>query len=100
MTTPYFLIVYHSWFCCNLFSNNIGPVTFGDIITILPFGGTDDVFDLEGRYLLEALESSVADYGDQSLSGRFLQFSGETHIYYFKYLSCLVYGATSYFIAT
>ncbi|XP_071831452.1 snake venom 5'-nucleotidase-like isoform X2 [Apostichopus japonicus] len=53
-----------------------GSIIVGDVTAVLPFQGTFGLFDLEGRYLLEALENSVYHYGDASLSGRFLQMSG------------------------
>ncbi|KAJ8023887.1 5'-nucleotidase [Holothuria leucospilota] len=53
-----------------------GDITVGDITNVLPFQATFDLFDLEGRYLLEALENSVSVYHTNSGTGRFLQFSG------------------------
>ncbi|KAJ8023886.1 5'-nucleotidase [Holothuria leucospilota] len=53
-----------------------GDITVSNIISVLPFQGTFDLFDLEGRYLLQALENSVSFYNASSRTGRFLQFSG------------------------
>ncbi|KAJ8023884.1 5'-nucleotidase [Holothuria leucospilota] len=53
-----------------------GDVTFGNVAEVLPFQETFDAFDLQGRYLLEALENSVAFYNDSRFWGRFLQMSG------------------------
>lgn len=53
-----------------------GVITIADVTAVLPFQGTFDVFDLQGKYLLEALENSVYYYNDTSLWGRFLQVSG------------------------
>ncbi|KAJ8023885.1 5'-nucleotidase [Holothuria leucospilota] len=52
-----------------------GVITIADVTAVLPFQGTFDVFDLQGKYLLEALENSVYYYNDTSLWGRFLQVS-------------------------
>ncbi|XP_072037104.1 snake venom 5'-nucleotidase-like [Amphiura filiformis] len=53
-----------------------GDVTFGDVTTVLPFGSTVDTVELEGRYVKEMLENSVAEYSPVDLPGRFLQMSG------------------------
>lgn len=54
----------------------LGDITFGNVAEVLPFQETFDAFDLQGRYLLEALENSVAFYNDSRFWGRFLQISG------------------------
>ncbi|KAJ8023878.1 5'-nucleotidase [Holothuria leucospilota] len=53
-----------------------GEITIGEVNSVLPFLNTNDVVELEGKYLLEALEHSVSDYDPIALPGRFLQFSG------------------------
>lgn len=51
-----------------------GPVTTGEVITVLPFGNTLAVMELTGAELLAALERSVSVYPRES--GGFLQVSG------------------------
>ena len=53
-----------------------GDVLASDVSNILPYIGTIDTLEIEGRYLLEALEKSVSEYEDV-LHGRFLHFSGK-----------------------
>lgn len=45
-------------------------------MAVAPFGNMVDIISLRGRYLLEALEHSVASYDIVDPPGRFLQFSG------------------------
>ncbi len=45
---------------------------------VIPFGNTVDTIELEGRYVKEMLENSVAEYGN--FDGRFLQMSGLCNI--------------------
>lgn len=54
-----------------------GEITIGEVNSVLPFLNTNDVVELEGKYLLEALEHSVSNYDPIALPGRFLQFSGK-----------------------
>ncbi|PIK48687.1 putative 5'-nucleotidase [Apostichopus japonicus] len=53
-----------------------GQITVGDVIRVLPFGNTNDIFELQGRYLLEVLEHSVARYDPVIHPGEFLQYAG------------------------
>ncbi|KAJ8023892.1 5'-nucleotidase [Holothuria leucospilota] len=53
-----------------------GEISVGDVSTVLPFGNTNDIFELEGRYLIEVLEHSVARYNPAIHPGEFLQYSG------------------------
>jgi 2',3'-cyclic-nucleotide 2'-phosphodiesterase/3'-nucleotidase/5'-nucleotidase len=55
-------------------SIDAGPVTTGEVITVLPFGNTLAVMNLKGSELLAALERSVSVYPRES--GGFLQVSG------------------------
>ena len=51
-----------------------GPVTTGEVITVLPFGNTLSIMELKGSELLGALERSVSVYPREN--GGFLQVSG------------------------
>lgn len=51
-----------------------GPITNGEIITVLPFGNTLTNLTLKGSEILEALEHSVSQVPNES--GGFLQISG------------------------
>jgi 2',3'-cyclic-nucleotide 2'-phosphodiesterase (5'-nucleotidase family) len=58
---------------------NAGDVTYGGVVTVLPFGNTIATMELKGENLLAALEHSVRLY--PSANGGFLQVSGMR--YYF-----------------
>ncbi|XP_047466274.1 snake venom 5'-nucleotidase-like [Mugil cephalus] len=51
-----------------------GSVTMEEILTVLPFGGTFDLVQINGSTVKKAFEHSVHRYG--SKSGEFLQVSG------------------------
>ncbi|KAM9496774.1 5'-nucleotidase isoform 1-T1 [Clarias gariepinus] len=51
-----------------------GSITMEDVLTVLPFGGTYDLVQLNGSTLLQAFEHSVHRYGGNT--GEFLQVSG------------------------
>ncbi len=53
---------------------NQGPITVGEVITVLPFGNTLATMSLTGKELKEALEVSVAQYPAEN--GGFLHVSG------------------------
>ncbi|PIK37567.1 hypothetical protein BSL78_25594 [Apostichopus japonicus] len=53
-----------------------GEVTVGNVNTVLPFGNTNNVVEIKGKYILEALEHSVRDYDTVTLPGSFFQVSG------------------------
>lgn len=55
-------------------SINAGPITIGDIYTVLPFDNTLVKVEMTGQDLLAALEHSVRLYPEQN--GGFLQVSG------------------------
>jgi 5'-nucleotidase/UDP-sugar diphosphatase len=50
-----------------------GPVTFGEVLELLPFGNTLATFEITGSVLLQALENGVRNYPED---GRFPQVSG------------------------
>jgi uncharacterized repeat protein (TIGR01451 family) len=52
---------------------DIGPVTFGEVLSVLPFGNTMATFEITGSLLLSALENGVSNY---PADGRFPQLSG------------------------
>ncbi|KAF5885871.1 5'-nucleotidase-like isoform X1, partial [Clarias magur] len=51
-----------------------GSITMEDVLSVLPFGGTFDLIQLNGSTLLQAFEHSVRRYGGNT--GEFLQVSG------------------------
>lgn len=53
---------------------NAGPVTMGDVMTVLPFENTLATFRITGRELKDALESGVSEIEEGS--GRFPQVAG------------------------
>jgi len=54
-------------------SIDVGPVTFGEVLEVLPFGNTIATFEITGSVLLQALENGVRNYPED---GRFPQVSG------------------------
>ena len=59
-------------------SINIGNITIGDVLTVLPFEHTFDTLSVSGKDLKEAFEHSVSGFGADGTNdeGRFLQVSG------------------------
>lgn len=53
---------------------NKGPITVGEVITVLPFGNTLAVMDVTGAELKEAFEISVSEYPAEN--GGFLHVAG------------------------
>jgi 2',3'-cyclic-nucleotide 2'-phosphodiesterase (5'-nucleotidase family) len=51
-----------------------GPITYGEVITVLPFGNTLAIMELTGTELKETFEHSVREYPKES--GGFLHISG------------------------
>jgi 5'-nucleotidase / UDP-sugar diphosphatase len=51
-----------------------GPVTMGEVITVLPFQNTLSTFEVDGATLVAALENGVSQLEDGA--GRFLQVAG------------------------
>jgi 5'-nucleotidase len=55
-----------------------GPVTMGEIYTVLPFQNTLSTFYVTGATLKEALENGMAQFDDPDKNGRFPQVAGMT----------------------
>jgi len=55
-------------------SIDAGPVTMGEILTVLPFQNTLSTFQVPGQVLLDALENGVSQHEEGS--GRFPQVAG------------------------
>lgn len=51
-----------------------GPVTMGEVLTVLPFQNTLSTFELKGADVITALENGASQYEEQA--GRFAQVSG------------------------
>lgn len=62
-------------------SIDVGDVTMGEVLTVLPFQNTLSTFQVSGAVLVEALENGLSGYGDDSISGRFPQVAGMTFTY-------------------
>ncbi|KAF4099112.1 5'-nucleotidase [Onychostoma macrolepis] len=56
-----------------------GSITMEDLITVLPFGGTFDLVQMNGSTLREVFEHAVRRYGGST--GEFLQVSGFQVVY-------------------
>ncbi|XP_056103544.1 5'-nucleotidase [Rhinichthys klamathensis goyatoka] len=59
--------------------NRNGSITMEDLISVLPFGGTFDLVQMNGSALREVFEHSVHRYGQST--GEFLQVSGFQLVY-------------------
>lgn len=59
-------------------------VTKGDLLQVMPFGGTLVTVTVNGTVILEMLEHSIASYFDGERYGEFLQFSGIKVVYDIK----------------
>ena len=57
-------------------SIDAGPVTMGEVLTVLPFQNTLSTFQVKGSTMLEALENGVSQFEDGA--GRFPQVAGMT----------------------
>ncbi|MFT4151632.1 MAG: bifunctional metallophosphatase/5'-nucleotidase [Paracoccaceae bacterium] len=55
-------------------SIDAGPVTMGEVLTVLPFQNTLSTFEVTGAEVLAALENGVSQYDEKA--GRFLQVAG------------------------
>ncbi len=55
-------------------SVDAGPVTMGEVLTVLPFQNTLSTFEVTGKVLMEALENGTSQY--EETAGRFLQVAG------------------------
>ncbi|QFT94014.1 Trifunctional nucleotide phosphoesterase protein YfkN precursor [Roseovarius sp. THAF9] len=60
-------------------SINAGPVTMGEVLTVLPFQNTLSTFRIDGATLKEALENGVSQFGEGA--GRFPQVAGMTFVF-------------------
>jgi 5'-nucleotidase / UDP-sugar diphosphatase len=60
-------------------SIDAGPVTMGEVITVLPFQNTLSTFEVDGATLIAALENGVSQIEDGA--GRFLQVAGMTYAF-------------------
>ena len=56
-----------------------GPVTMGEVLTVLPFQNTLSTFQVTGAVLLEALENGVSQVEEGA--GRFPQVAGMTYAF-------------------
>ncbi len=57
-------------------SINAGSVSFGDVITVLPFGNVLAIVSLTGQQILDSLAHST---NQLPAAGRFLQLAGLRH---------------------
>jgi 5'-nucleotidase len=55
-------------------SIDAGPVTMGEVLTVLPFQNTLSTFQVSGQTILDALENGVSQIAD--VAGRFPQVAG------------------------
>ncbi|WP_420558305.1 bifunctional metallophosphatase/5'-nucleotidase [Roseovarius sp.] len=60
-------------------SIDAGPVTMGEVLTVLPFQNTLSTFRIDGATLKEALENGVSQVEDGA--GRFPQVAGMTFVF-------------------
>lgn len=60
-------------------SIDAGPVTMGEVLTVLPFQNTLSTFEVTGAVLLEALENGVSQIEDGA--GRFPQVAGMSYTF-------------------
>ena len=58
-------------------SIDAGPVTMGEVLTVLPFQNTLSTFQVSGQQLIDALENGASQIEDTA--GRFLQVAGMTY---------------------
>ncbi|MBN2304117.1 MAG: 5'-nucleotidase C-terminal domain-containing protein [Anaerolineae bacterium] len=57
-------------------SIDVGEITVGQVLDVLPFNNTFVIFELSGADIVEALENSVSRVDATEGEGRFLQVSG------------------------
>ena len=58
-------------------SIDAGPVTMGEVLTVLPFQNTLSTFEVDGKTVIEALENGVSEMADGA--GRFPQVAGMSY---------------------
>ena len=71
------VLPYYKLFILTFRVQTPGEITYGDVLSVLPFGNTLDTLELEGRYVKAMLENCVDEYDPDSPPGKFLQFSGK-----------------------
>merc|ERR1719431_709470 len=54
----------------------VGEIDYGNVLTVLPFGGSFDVVQVKGSTLMAVFDHAVSRYESDSLPGEFLQVSG------------------------
>ena len=54
---------------------DVGPVSVGEVIEVLPFGNVIATFEITGTYIIEALENGVSQFPPRE-DGRFPQVAG------------------------
>ncbi|MEM7753228.1 MAG: bifunctional metallophosphatase/5'-nucleotidase [Pseudomonadota bacterium] len=57
-------------------SIDAGPITKGEVLTVLPFQNTLSTFQVTGATIKDALENAVLQYDDPDATGRFAQVAG------------------------
>lgn len=57
-------------------SLDVGDITYGDVLTVLPFGNLTSTFSLTGQDVKAALENGVSRWDVEEGTGRFAQVSG------------------------
>lgn len=60
-------------------SIDAGPITMGEVLTVLPFQNTLSTFEVKGSVLKEALENGVSQIEEGA--GRFPQVAGMTFVF-------------------
>ncbi|RMF35594.1 MAG: multifunctional 2',3'-cyclic-nucleotide 2'-phosphodiesterase/5'-nucleotidase/3'-nucleotidase [Alphaproteobacteria bacterium] len=60
-------------------SIDAGPVTMGEVLTVLPFQNTLSTFQLTGAQIVEALENGVSQV--EEVAGRFPQVAGMKYVW-------------------
>jgi 5'-nucleotidase/UDP-sugar diphosphatase len=58
-------------------SIDAGPITMGEVLTVLPFQNTLSTFEVDGATVVAALENGVSEYEEGA--GRFAQVAGITY---------------------
>ncbi len=56
-----------------------GPITKGEVLTVLPFQNTLSTFQITGQTMLDALENGVSEHAD--VAGRFPQVAGLSYTF-------------------
>ncbi len=56
-----------------------GPITKGEVLTVLPFQNTLSTFQITGQTMIDALENGVSEHAD--VAGRFPQVAGMSYTF-------------------